>query len=338
MKQIAVCRRNNLVNIVELQRMGQQQNETVTAFTSRLNRQADVCDLHRECPSCHHDVLFKDKILMYQRVRGLADVTEQERILEAAAQVEGDDLSLTRVIKLAEAFEKGKSSQELVNSAGQVSKISDHELKKRGSRQESRQATQGQRNSKSKDTRSGCGHCGRSDHSSRLADRYDKCPAFDKSCTKCHLNGHFSQQCRTKNNKQGRTSSLAVKPNSKVNSVNAEKEKTTTQNNDEGDLGTLSGSWMLICGREPEPSNMCVRPQKTGGQVKCQDIGQDWNHEVPGLQPGSGEWPQQQQESSNHKHVHKVDTKGRQLAPCGCLLRTPTPPPPPQQPSFTITP
>ena len=75
---------------------------------------------------------------MYQLVRGLADVSAQERILESAAQVEGGELSLTRVIKLAEAFEMGKTSQEMVNSAGQISRISDHQLKKRTSRQESR--------------------------------------------------------------------------------------------------------------------------------------------------------------------------------------------------------
>ena len=34
-KEIAIKRCNNLVNIVELQRMGQQHSETVTAFSTR---------------------------------------------------------------------------------------------------------------------------------------------------------------------------------------------------------------------------------------------------------------------------------------------------------------
>ena len=67
---------------------------------------------------------------MYQLVRGMADVSAQERIMEAAAQVEGGELSLTRVLKLAEAFEMGKSSQELVNASGQISRLSDHQQKK----------------------------------------------------------------------------------------------------------------------------------------------------------------------------------------------------------------
>ena len=41
-KQVAVKRCNNLVNIVELQRMGQQHQDSVTAFSTRLNGQADA--------------------------------------------------------------------------------------------------------------------------------------------------------------------------------------------------------------------------------------------------------------------------------------------------------
>ena len=97
---------------------------------------------------------------MYQLIRGLADTQSQERIMEAAAQVEGGELSLTHVMKLAEAFEMGKSSQELVTSAGQISRISEHRLKKETSK------------NKPKDTKPSsatpntfCANCGKSEHS-----------------------------------------------------------------------------------------------------------------------------------------------------------------------------
>ena len=135
-KTLAVKRRNNLINIIELQRMGQQRGETISTFACRLNGQADLCDLFVTCQECQVDVSFKEKTTMYQLIRGLSDVAAQERILEAAAQVEGGELGLTRVLKLAEAFEMGKTSQELVNSAGQISRISDHQLNKRNSRNE----------------------------------------------------------------------------------------------------------------------------------------------------------------------------------------------------------
>ena len=206
---------------------------------------------------------------MYQLVRGLADVTAQERILESAAQVEGGELSLTRVIKLAEAFEMGKSSQELVNSAGQVSKISDHQLKKRGSRQESRQANNTTRQSKSKDTQTGCGNCGRSDHTSRLSDRLEKCPAFDKSCSKCQINGHFAQQCRTKpKSSSTNTSNTRQQQKPKVNSVIAENTAANTNTAPDADLSTLSVSWMLIQGRQEQNDQELVYPNLSQLQEK----------------------------------------------------------------------
>ena len=105
-----------------------QHEEKVMAFSTRLNGQANLCDFLIECPTCNQDISFKEKLLMYQIMRGLSDTTAQERILEAAAQVEGRELSLTRVIKQAEAFKMGKASQEMVNSAGQICRISEYQL------------------------------------------------------------------------------------------------------------------------------------------------------------------------------------------------------------------
>lgn len=70
--------------------------------------------------------------------------------------------------------------------------------------------------------------------------------------------------------------------------------------------------------------------------VTCQDIGPDWAHEFPDMQPGSGTWPQHHQHPTTSQQVPIVDKKGSQLAPCGYLLRT-QPPPPPQHPPFYIT-
>ena len=138
-KLLSAKRRNNLVNIVELQRMGQQHGETITSYSTRLNGQADVCDLFVECKTCNKDISFKEKIILYQFIRGLSDIHAQERILEAAAQVEGGELSLIRVLKLAEAFEMGKSSQDLINKPAQISRLSDYQKNKRDNRQNSRE-------------------------------------------------------------------------------------------------------------------------------------------------------------------------------------------------------
>lgn len=119
--------------------MGQQRHETITSYSTRLNGLSYLCDLFMTCPNCNADVSFKEKVIMYQLIGVISDISARESILEAAAQVEGGKLSLIRVMKLAEAFEMGRSSQELVNSTGQISKISDNQLKKREYQNQSRQ-------------------------------------------------------------------------------------------------------------------------------------------------------------------------------------------------------
>ena len=64
---------------------------------------------------------------MHQFVKGLADNKAQERILEAAASVEGGQLSLTRVLKIAQAHEMGKVSQDQVNNGAQLSRLSEYQ-------------------------------------------------------------------------------------------------------------------------------------------------------------------------------------------------------------------
>ena len=183
---------------------------------------------------------------MHQFVRGLSDPQAQERILESAAAVEGGQLSLTRVLKIAEAHEMGKSSQSYVNSGAQVSCLSEYQAKKRTSRQETRKKDD---KPKDKDAKQ-CGNCGKTGHSSKLNDRRDNCPAFDKTCSKCDTNGHFPHMCRggPKQTRNDRS-----KSKSKTSTVNEVKSKPDTKsedkpNDDNANLGTLSGSWFLING------------------------------------------------------------------------------------------
>ena len=62
---IAVQRKNNLVNIVDMQRMGQNTNETTLQFSNRLNGQADLCDFSVNCPNCQESVSYKDLTIMH---------------------------------------------------------------------------------------------------------------------------------------------------------------------------------------------------------------------------------------------------------------------------------
>ena len=110
---------------------------------------------------------------MYQFIRGLNDVAAQEIILETAAQVEGGELTLSRVLKIAEAFKMGRTSQQLVNQGGQLSRLSEYKSNKKDSKQKQKPSTT------KKDAK--CGNCGKTDHTSKLNDRRKNCPAFDQN-------------------------------------------------------------------------------------------------------------------------------------------------------------
>ena len=179
-------------------------------------------------------------------MRGLADPQTQERILEAAAAVEGGQLSLTRVLKIAEAHKMGKDSQSHVNSGGQLSRLSDYQAKKWNSRQETRKSKDDK--PKDKNTKQ-CGNWGKSGHSSKLNDRRDHCTAFHKTCSKCNTNGHFAHMCRG-GPRQTRNDRSKSKSKSNVNEVksNTAAKPDEKSKDDAADLGTLTGSWFLLNG------------------------------------------------------------------------------------------
>ena len=184
---------------------------------------------------------------MYQFVKGLKDHRCQERILEASANEEGGELSLEKVVKLAESFEMGKTSQEIVNK-GQVSCISEYQRGKSKSRQDSKAKS----TNSAKPASDKCGNCGKQGHSSKLNDRRANCAAFDKTCSKCKTNGHFAEFCRG-GPRESRDKSKS-RPTSKVNEVKAADSESKDNQNEEGKVGMLSGSWFLLNGlQDPSP-------------------------------------------------------------------------------------
>ncbi len=85
MKSLAVQHRNNLVNILTLQKMGQEREEGVLAFIARLNGQVSLCDQEVTCPSisCGKRVSFTEWYKTLQLIHGLYDNDIQEKVLGA---------------------------------------------------------------------------------------------------------------------------------------------------------------------------------------------------------------------------------------------------------------
>merc|ERR1712059_148142 len=247
--------------------MGQHRDEKVNSFAARLNGKADLCDLVVECPEpeCGSKVSFKEKIVMYQLIRGLGDPDVQAKVLQTEAQVEGGELSLNRVMKLAEALEMGKTNQELVSGAGNLNRLSDFQKNKQSNRQERRptpktpQGQQQQPKPKPKDGQ--CSFCGSKSHTSRLSDRRDNCNAFAEACTGCGTVGHYKAMCRGGPRDKSREKRTGTRP--KVANVTAEKPPEP-----EAELGTMTGSWLLIInGHQGSVSCLQPHPAKVPHQV-----------------------------------------------------------------------
>ena len=62
--------------------MGQSPDESVIAYSTRLNGQVDVCDMFVTCPEWSTDIPYKEEQILYQFVRGLSDSSIQEKIME----------------------------------------------------------------------------------------------------------------------------------------------------------------------------------------------------------------------------------------------------------------
>ena len=146
-------------------------------------------------------------------------------------------MSSTRTIKLCEAIEMGKVSQELVHGAsGSINRLSDHQQHKAGVRNNKKEKAPGGQES-------GCSNCGSKGYSSKLKDRRE-CKAFHEDCNKCRVVGHFKAQCRSGTTK-AKDNSKTNK--SKVAGVQESKEPEGKSSEPQGGaVGTLSGSWMAL--------------------------------------------------------------------------------------------
>ena len=192
---------------------------------------------------------------MYQVVRGVADRDMQEKVLQAAAQVEGSELSLTRVTKLCEALEMGKQSQQLVNSAsGSLNRMSAHQRKKVDGKVSGNKAPGNKSGGNQRGD--GCGNCGSKGHSSRLSDQRENCKAFHESCNSCGTVGHYKAFCKGGDNKpsqaQGkdRDKSRDAKSKGKEGARVSEVKESESKESDEANLNTLNGSWLLMSGQQ----------------------------------------------------------------------------------------
>jgi hypothetical protein len=127
MKRLAIRAQNKMVNIVDFLSMGQDTEEPIAMFLARLRGQAKICEFTVECSSTSGTTVnsYTDKMVSHQLVRGMEDITIQEKVLALAATQ--TDLDLKKITEFVEAQEQGtRSSKMLVHGVGNLNRISEY--------------------------------------------------------------------------------------------------------------------------------------------------------------------------------------------------------------------
>merc|ERR1711888_247388 len=190
-KKLAVLAQNNLVKMVQFFELSQDREEPIRAFFARLKAAASACKLTVQCTAvaCTERVSYSDKMILHALVRGIVDEEIRENVLAKT-----EELGLEETIKFIEAKETGRRSTAQLSPGGLantgVNKITAYKREQR-----SDAITRPTLIPMARPTGTYCTHCKQTDHGSSAAIREKKCPAFNKSCTRCHKMGHFSLVC-----------------------------------------------------------------------------------------------------------------------------------------------
>ena len=141
--------------------------------------------------TCSKVISFAERFKTLQLINGIYDKEIQEKVLAAGAALsEGQEMALSDVIKMVQSCQMGKTTHAELSRAGNINRISEHRKKKDQGRQEKRDPKPG--SGGQSQGQGGCGFCGRSRHPR------EECPAREKKCNNCGIDGHFSARCHKK--------------------------------------------------------------------------------------------------------------------------------------------
>ena len=72
-KALAVMGQNIHANRVQFLQMGQERDEPIALFLSRLRGQGNLCSFQVECTECKHKTSYQEEIMSHQLIRALVD-------------------------------------------------------------------------------------------------------------------------------------------------------------------------------------------------------------------------------------------------------------------------
>ena len=181
-KTLAVQEQSILVHRMKLSKMTQPPGTGIRTFLADLRGQASLCQFIANCkePGCSHKLDYSDEMIKDNLIRGIADP-------EIMADLLGDtkiDKTLEETVNFIAQKEQGKATRTVVgDNLGAISHPTRPEVDQR-----TPQNTLGRK----------CWACGGPSHgpTNDKNTRAKHCPAWQSTCPKCSVRGHYSVSCR----------------------------------------------------------------------------------------------------------------------------------------------
>ena len=185
MRRLAVKEESSLVHRIKLSKMTQSPGMSVRTFLANLRGQAALCNFTAACrePQCTHTFDYSDEFIKDNLIRGLADPEILSDLLGDAKT----DRTLEETVTFIAQKEQGKATRSAVgdNVAGAANKLQPDRKNPN-----SRPNTDQQSSVK-------CWACDGPIHGARndRNARSQRCPAWQVTCSKCNIRGHYSKTC-----------------------------------------------------------------------------------------------------------------------------------------------
>ena len=199
MKKLSIKAQNKLVNVVQFLSMSQDTDEPVAKFVSRLKGQSNVCDFTVTCSKagCNTAVSYADNMVSHQLVRGLEDVSIQEKVLSLAATE--TELTLRKITDYVVAQETGTRSSKILGGGAGVAKITDYR-RERSNTLPSNIKPNKEKQNETKTQEEKCHYCSKTGHGFKpdIETRKEKCEAWGLQCNNCGKVGHIQSACKSK--------------------------------------------------------------------------------------------------------------------------------------------
>ena len=167
-EQYCQPRRNIPFERYRFNRRSQESGETYDQYRTSLRKIAENCDFRSISP---------DEILRDRLVFGIRDSKTRERLLRAS------DLTLKTTDEICRSAESMLAQMKVVEDSSPSNPVSVV------NERQTRQPGGGQGNRRGKE----CWNCGRKHDFQKR----ESCPAFGKTCSKCHKPNHFAAKCRS---------------------------------------------------------------------------------------------------------------------------------------------